>query len=85
MKMGAIIVPINPLYTRSEISHIVSDSEPSVYICERSISDNIKTVKELSTKLLGAYILDDENPGTSFDALIENESNQFNMYEYDET
>lgn len=84
MKMGAIIVPINPLYTRSEISHIVSDSEPSVYICERSISDNIKTVKELSTKLLGAYILDDENPGTSFDALIENESNQFNMYEYDE-
>lgn len=83
MKIGAIIVPINPLYTSSEIAHIVSDSEPSVYVCEGSINDNVKTVKELSSKLLGSYVLDDENPDTSFDALIAKESSECEMYEYD--
>lgn len=84
MKIGAIIVPINPLYTSSEISHIVSDSQPSIYVCERSISDNVETVMKESRKLLGAFILDEENPNTSFDALIANESGDYDMYEYAE-
>ncbi len=37
IKLGVIFVPINILYREREISHILSDAEPKLYITERDL------------------------------------------------
>src|SRR5580693_3076121 len=39
IRLGAIFVPVNILYREREISHIVSDAEPKLFVCERELEE----------------------------------------------
>jgi malonyl-CoA/methylmalonyl-CoA synthetase len=39
IKLGVIFVPINILYRDREISHILSDAEPKLYVTERELPE----------------------------------------------
>ena len=39
IKLGAIFVPINILYREREISHIVSDAEPKLFVSEKELGE----------------------------------------------
>src|SRR5699024_5080797 len=59
MKIGAIIVPVNPLYTPNEMQFISSDSSPTVYICEKTAKQNVQTVQANSSHLKEVFVLDE--------------------------
>jgi len=69
IRCGAIIVPVNPAYTQTEINHIAEDCQPAIYICEESSKDNIPTIKQLSENLIDSFILNAET--NSFHQFIE--------------
>ena len=39
VKLGVIFVPMNILYREREISHILSDAEPKLFVTERELPD----------------------------------------------
>lgn len=76
MKMEAIIVPINPEYTANEISFIVEDCHPRIYVCEQISRSNVSTVKELSSNLTQVFLLDDPDEALNFKKAITAESEE---------
>ncbi|MBO8173567.1 MAG: long-chain fatty acid--CoA ligase [Bacillaceae bacterium] len=84
MKMGAIIVPINPLYTPSEISYIAENSEPAIYVCEHSSQGNIRTVEEKSAKLIKSLVLDHEDEDMNFQNWIDRQAPDYTRADFDE-
>lgn len=60
IRCGAIIVPINPAYTATEVSHIANDCQPALYICEEAANENIPVVKKLSKNLIDVFSIDSE-------------------------
>lgn len=45
MKIGAVVVPINPLYKGKDLGDIMSDSESSILITSPSFADNITKLR----------------------------------------
>ncbi len=84
MKMGSIIVPVNPLYTPSEISYIAENSEPSIYVCEKNSQGNIKTVEEKSPALIKSLVLDHEDKEMSFHHWINQQEPAYTRADFDE-
>jgi len=51
LRAGAVLVPLNPAYTRREVAHVVADAEPRLAICDRErlpIFDQLATVERRS-------------------------------------
>lgn len=46
MKIGSVVVPINPLYKGKDLGDIMSDSESSVLITATMFADNINKIRE---------------------------------------
>ncbi len=72
IKSGAIVVPVNPAYTASEVSFIAQDCQPILYLCEDSSKENIPAVAGQSNNLIDAYNVEDEN----FRSFYQNYSNE---------
>ncbi|MEK3936838.1 long-chain fatty acid--CoA ligase [Sporosarcina sp. FSL W7-1349] len=74
MKIGAIIVPINPLYTPNEMSFIVEDCQPVVYVCEQLAKNNIETVNKHSENVKKIVVLDDKLEELNFERYMTEQS-----------
>jgi malonyl-CoA/methylmalonyl-CoA synthetase len=46
VKLGIIFVPVNILYREREISHILSDAEPKLFVTERELPDLLSETSE---------------------------------------
>ncbi|NSL50505.1 long-chain-fatty-acid--CoA ligase [Calidifontibacillus erzurumensis] len=80
IKCGAIVVPVNPAFTKNEISFIAQDCQPSLYICEETARQNIEVVQNVSKNLLGVYVIDSNQVADHFSHFIQNYSETFEPY-----
>ncbi len=45
-KLGAIVVPVNPMLRGKELSHVMADSEPRVFVCHPDMAPVVDEVRD---------------------------------------
>lgn len=45
-KLGAIVVPVNPMLRGKELSHVMADSEPRVFVCHPDMASVVDEVRD---------------------------------------
>ncbi|PGS53390.1 long-chain fatty acid--CoA ligase [Bacillus sp. AFS041924] len=59
LKLGAIVIPLNPAFTESEISYIFKDSQARLVISTSDQKEKLKKVKEQCSALLNIILIDE--------------------------
>ncbi len=77
-KIGAAIVPTNPMYTVKELTHQFSDSETSIVFVEDRFASKVVEVAKTDNSRIKLIVVIDSKTGT----LVENQDNVINYGDF---
>jgi malonyl-CoA/methylmalonyl-CoA synthetase len=62
LKLGAIVVPINVMYRDRELTHVLRDAEPRIFLCDRNRYDVIAPQRESFDAIEHIFVCEDDVP-----------------------
>ncbi|EJR55757.1 hypothetical protein IIM_00849 [Bacillus cereus VD107] len=75
LRLGAFVVPMNPLYTKEEINYILDDSQVKAVIAHVSVEPKLSEVKEQLKNLKVVIYTDAEDQECTWEHLMETNNN----------
>ncbi len=77
MQIGAITVPVNPLYTPREVGLLAADCEPVVVILEQAAAGNTEAVRQAAPTVRQVFLLDAEHGAADFVTFLCSQSGRY--------
>ena len=75
LRLGAFVVPMNPLYTQGEINYILDDSQAKAVIADISVEPRLSEIKEQLENLKLVIYTDAEDQEWAWEHLMETNNN----------
>ncbi len=83
MQAGAIVVPVNPLYTAREVGQLAADCEPAVAILDDVAAASAAAVRAAYPAVRRVFVLDAADPATDFVAFLSGQPATYGETELD--
>jgi len=77
VKMGAIVVTLNPFSTEYELSHFFADTKPAVVVCKSDQMEKITNLREHAQYLKATICIDTSDGAVSFEQVQREFSDRF--------
>ena len=77
LRLGAFVVPMNPLYTKEEINYILDDSQAKAVIAHISVEPKLSEVREQLKNLKLVIYTDAEDQECTWEHLMETRNNVY--------
>ena len=74
VRVGAVFLPLNTAYTADEVEYVLSDAEPSLFICDpnkRDAFDQLVKARNIAIETLGVLTTDGKSAGSFSDKAME--------------
>ncbi|MGE7767058.1 long-chain-fatty-acid--CoA ligase [Peribacillus sp. NPDC096540] len=77
LRLGAFAVPINPMFTKGEISYILDNSQAKAVIAHASVESKLSELKEKSRDITCVIYVDGKNQEWAWERLMETSNLDF--------